>query len=70
MADGAGLFDKACWEDYDASNAAFATAVKSEWRSNDLIWIIDFHGALLRVPLALRRRIRDVRVGEQKHNGR
>lgn len=58
-----GLFNTLCWEAYCKCNSNFADAVKREWKSNDLIWVVDFHGALLRAPLALRRRIRDVRVG-------
>eukprot|EP01043_Picozoa_sp_COSAG02_P004223 COSAG02_NODE_108_length_36286_cov_19.437478_26_plen_1336_part_00 len=55
------LSDHGCFQAYVEANAAYAAAVRTEWKSSDLLWVINYE--LLLVPQQLRRRIRDVRVG-------
>ena len=55
------LSDQSCFRAYAEANAAYAAAVRTEWKSSDLLWVINYE--LLLVPQQLRRRIRDVRVG-------
>ena len=59
----AGLSDPRYWQSYRQCNNTFAQLVKQEWQQNDLIWTVDFNGALLAVPAAIRYQIRDVRIG-------
>lgn len=49
------------WETYAAVNARFAERVADVWRPGDDIWVHDYQ--LLLVPLLLRRRLPDARIG-------
>jgi trehalose 6-phosphate synthase/phosphatase len=49
------------WDVYDAVNARYADAVAKVYRPGDAIWVHDYQ--LMRVPLLLRDRIPDARIG-------
>jgi len=54
-------FDAKHWESYVEANRLFCEAVVSRYRSNDLIWVHDYH--LMLLPQMLRARLRDAAVG-------
>ena len=49
------------WDVYDRANERFADAIASRWQPGDLIWIHDYH--LLRLPVQLRQRLPQARIG-------
>jgi trehalose 6-phosphate synthase/phosphatase len=49
------------WDVYERVNERFADAVAALWRPGDTIWVHDYH--LMRLPLLLRRRIPQARIG-------
>jgi trehalose 6-phosphate synthase/phosphatase len=49
------------WEVYDAVNARYADAAAEAYRPGDAIWVHDYQ--LMRVPLLLRDRIPEARIG-------
>jgi trehalose 6-phosphate synthase/phosphatase len=49
------------WDVYETVNARFADAVAAHYAPGDLVWVHDYH--LMRVPLLLRERIPDARIG-------
>lgn len=49
------------WDVYESVNQRYADAVVEEWRPGDTIWVHDYH--LLRVPLLIRRRIPEAKIG-------
>ncbi|HVX41800.1 MAG TPA: trehalose-6-phosphate synthase [Gemmatimonadaceae bacterium] len=49
------------WNVYERVNERFADAVVAHYRPGDLIWVHDYH--LLRLPLLLRKRLPDARIG-------
>lgn len=49
------------WDVYEAVNRRYADAVADAWRPGDVVWVHDYH--LLRVPLLVRQRIPEARVG-------
>lgn len=49
------------WNVYERVNARFADAVADVYRPGDLVWIHDYH--LLRLPLLLRQRLPNARIG-------
>jgi trehalose 6-phosphate synthase/phosphatase len=49
------------WDTYERVNQRYADAVTQVWRPGDTIWIHDYQ--LLRVPLLVRRRIPEARIG-------
>eukprot|EP01044_Picomonas_judraskeda_P035518 COSAG03_NODE_15228_length_437_cov_1.369822_2_plen_70_part_01 len=42
------LSDQSCFRAYAEANAAYAAAVRTEWKSSDLLWVINYE--LLLVP--------------------
>lgn len=49
------------WDMYETINERFADVVASVWRPGDLVWVHDYQ--LMRVPLLLRRRLPEARIG-------
>jgi trehalose 6-phosphate synthase/phosphatase len=49
------------WDVYETVNARFADAVVANYEPGDVVWVHDYQ--LMRVPLLLRERIPDVRIG-------
>jgi trehalose 6-phosphate synthase/phosphatase len=49
------------WDVYERVNARFADAVVAHYQPGDVVWVHDYQ--LLRVPLLLRERIPDARIG-------
>jgi trehalose 6-phosphate synthase/phosphatase len=49
------------WQVYERINERFADAVRAELRADDIVWVHDYQ--LMRVPMLLRRRAPDARVG-------
>jgi trehalose 6-phosphate synthase/phosphatase len=49
------------WDVYEEANAAFADVIAAQWRPGDLVWIHDYQ--LMRVPLLVRERIPEARIG-------
>jgi trehalose 6-phosphate synthase/phosphatase len=49
------------WDVYESVNQRYADAVVEQWRPGDTIWVHDYH--LLRVPLLIRRRIPEAKIG-------
>jgi trehalose 6-phosphate synthase/phosphatase len=49
------------WETYEAINARFADVVAGVWQPGDTIWVHDYQ--LMRLPLLLRQRLPDARIG-------
>jgi trehalose 6-phosphate synthase len=54
------VIDLQQWEAYQAVNRRFATAAAQEWREGDVVWVHDFHLAL--VPEMLRREHPQARI--------
>jgi trehalose 6-phosphate synthase/phosphatase len=53
--------DAAGWDAYRDVNAAFADAVRHEYREGDTIWVHDYH--LMLLPALLRERLPGARIG-------
>jgi trehalose 6-phosphate synthase/phosphatase len=49
------------WDVYEEVNERYADAVATMWRPGDAIWVHDYQ--LFRVPLLLRRKLPDARIG-------
>src|SRR5215469_13139971 len=54
-------FDAKSWEAYVEANRIFADAVVERYRSNDLIWVHDYH--LMLLPRMLREKLPDAAIG-------
>jgi trehalose 6-phosphate synthase/phosphatase len=49
------------WDVYESVNARFADVVAEQWRPGDTVWVHDYQ--LMRVPLLVRERIPEARIG-------
>jgi trehalose 6-phosphate synthase/phosphatase len=49
------------WDVYETVNQRYADAVVEQWRPGDTIWVHDYQ--LLRVPLLVRRRLPEAKIG-------
>ena len=49
------------WETYEKVNQRYADAVVERWRPGDVVWVHDYQ--LLRVPLLVRRKLPEARIG-------
>ena len=49
------------WGAYERINERFAEKIAAIWRPGDVVWVHDYH--LMRLPLLLRRRLPDAKIG-------
>ena len=54
-------FERAFFRDYDVVNRRFADVIVEEYHEGDVIWVQDYH--LMLVPLYIRERIPDAKIG-------